>query len=299
MRPEDFFIEQVHQNPFAPSGSGLFGQVNSSDPFALPAGPTFDLELVARIRSGQTTEIDDLEAASALTTLVHDELEEYGTSGQEQLSNSEMRECLMALRSVLHRLGVTDVTVPFRDFKTFRTYWLRNDAHGSWQARREILQSIFNPIHDELADREAQVLSGGLADPVSPRGRTGWTRIDQEIAEIRRHFASAKTPQDYRNVGNDCVIVLEGLSAQAYEPNRHLREGEEEPPVGQTKNRLNRVVEINLPGPANAELRKQIKATIELAQAVKHRNDGDRLTAGIAADSVILLANILRRISAD
>jgi hypothetical protein len=35
---------------------------------------------------------------------------------------------------------------------------------------------------------------------------------------------------------------------------------------------------------------------IEMAQEVKHRSTRNRREAGIAADSVILLANILRRL---
>ena len=41
--------------------------------------------------------------------------------------------------------------------------------------------------------------------------------------------------------------------------------------------RLDRVVETALPGKSNAALRKQAKATIELAQEIKHREAGDRV----------------------
>ena len=142
-------------------------------------------------------------------------------------------------------------------------------------------------------------MSSTLAEPVSPRGRTGWARIDEEIAELRRHFQSAQTPQDYRNVGNDCVIVTEALSRLVYEPARHLREGETEPPISNTKNRLERYVDDAAQGSENAALRKLAKATIEMAQAVKHRTTPTRREAGIAADAVILLANLLRRLSDD
>jgi hypothetical protein len=54
------------------------------------------------------------------------------------------------------------------------------------------------------------------------------------ISELRRHFLAAHSPQDYRNVGLDCVAVTEALSAQVYDPTRHLREGEDEPSVANT-----------------------------------------------------------------
>lgn len=129
--------------------------------------------------------------------------------------------------------------------------------------------------------------------------REGWPRVDQEISELRRHFESASTAQDYSNVGNDCVSTLEALSATAYDRDRHGREGEAELKVAKTRDRLDRFVETELTGPGNAELRRLARATIEAAQPVKHRRETTtRTDAGIAADSVILLANMLRRIAA-
>ncbi len=40
----------------------------------------------------------------------------------------------------------------FRDFESFRSYWIRKGASGAggWQARRDLLADLFNPIHDRL-----------------------------------------------------------------------------------------------------------------------------------------------------
>jgi hypothetical protein len=51
-----------------------------------------------------------------------------------------------------------------------------------------------------------------------------------------------------------------------------------------------------LPGKGNEELRRLAKTTIEAAQAMKHRGTPTRTEVGIAADAVILLANMLRRL---
>lgn len=207
-----------------------------------------------------------------------------------------MRDALLALRAVARRLGMGDIEIPFRDYRSFKTYWLRNDAYGSWQARRELLNAIFDPIHDRLIDLETGVIASSLAQPVSPRGRTGWGKVDEELTEMRRHFEIARTPQDYRNVGNDAVTVTVALSRQVYDPERHLRAGEEEPAVGQTKQRLERFVEDALPGRDSAAARRLVRASIEMAQDVKHSDTPTRREAGLAADAVILLANLLRRL---
>ena len=280
MRPDDFFVE------------------DEDDLFGIPtARPRFDRELVAELRRIPLPGKDDVEVAVALARLVHDGLQVYGTSGHQQLGNAEVRDALLALHAVVKRTGIETLNVPFRDLDTFRTYWTRNDAKGSWQARRDLLSDIFDETHDQLVELESQALTSSLATPVSPLGRTGWARIDEEITELRRHFQSARTPQDYRNAGNDCVTVTEALSAQVYDPSTHLRPGENEPPVDKTKQRLERFVEDALPGAENAAVRKLARASIELAQEVKHSDTPSRRDAGIAADSVIQLANLLRRLA--
>ncbi|WP_322749488.1 MULTISPECIES: hypothetical protein [unclassified Frankia] len=131
--------------------------------------------------------------------------------------------------------------------------------------------------------------------------------VDAEVAELRRHFQIARTEQDYRNIGNDCVILTEALSRQVYDPKLHLQEGEEEPPVGKTKIRIERYVELAAPGSSNDELRRLARSAIAFAfafafafaQQVKHTSTSSRRDAGIAADTVILLANILRRLAED
>ncbi len=270
-----------------------------SEPDLIFGGSTarvFRSDLVRELRSRPVALASDEEVAVGLARLVHDQLAAFGTDGDIDLTDEEMREALLALRAVIDRLGVDDFDPPFRSYDSFKTYWLRNDAYGSWQARRDILNDLFEPVHDRLTALESDTLASTLAEPISPHGGTGWSRVDAEISELRRHFRSARTEQDHRNIGNDCVTVLEAVSQVAYRPARHLREGEEEPPVANTKQRLGRVIEDALPGSENAETRKLARAAIEAAQAVKHRTTPDRLTAGLAADAVILVANMLRRL---
>lgn len=236
----------------------------------------------------------DIEVAVPLARLMHNEFEAYGTRGDAVLSNEGARSALFALRAVLGRLGV-EFKPPFSDFERFRSYWLKNGAHGSWQARRDILEELFEPVHDRLAELHLAAYQSDLATPAGDKVRSGWPGVDEELGELRRHFQAATTPQDYRNIGNDCVIVLERLSEAAYVPERHLPEGQEEPPVSSTKLRFEQIIEAELQGPSKSELRKLARAAIENAQAVKHRTP-DRQSAGIAADSVVLVVSMFRRL---
>lgn len=255
-------------------------------------------DLIEQVHAGPLKSATDAEIAVPLARLVHDEYRNRGTENNPRISGSESRAVMAALKAVLKRLGI-DFRPPFYDFDGFYRYWKNNNGSNSWQARRQMLAELFDPLHEKLADLEAGAVTSTLAVPVTAHPRTGWTRVDEEITELRRHFQNARTEQDYRNVGNDCVIILERLSEVAYVRERHLFEGETEPTVASTKNRLDRVIEVDLAGAQNAALRKLVRAAIEQAQGVKHGATKNRRYAGVAADSAILLANMLRRITDD
>jgi hypothetical protein len=282
MRADDFFTLG-----FATDNSSAAGIRSVS---------VFNHELADRLRQRALPDVDDLDAAIALVQLVHDDLERFGTEGGQRLSDDDIGSALRALRAVLKRLGIS-FEVPFRSFATFKSYWVRHNMSHSWQARRTYLHDVFDPIHQRLVRLEEERFEAQLADPVSPRGRTGWLKVDNEVKELRRRFSTASTPQDYRAVGSHCMGVLEALSRTVYDPTKHLRPGEQEPPADKTKQRLGRYAEDAVPGSDQAELRALIARTIEFAQLVKHRETPTRRAAGIAADAVIMLANVLRRLA--
>ncbi|MBA8823936.1 hypothetical protein FHX42_001265 [Saccharopolyspora lacisalsi] len=254
----------------------------------------FDGTLVDAVRRGPTPDHDELEVAQGLTDLVHEELEAYGTHGRARLTDKESALAIRALHAVLKRLSIT-LELPFRDFTRFRSYWSRNGASGSWQARRDILETFFEPLVTQLTRMEEASLDE-LAEPVSPRRATGWSAVDEEIRELRRRFRTASTPQDYRAVGTHCVGVIEALSRTVYDPAQHLRPGETEPPVNKSKQRIDRYIEAELPGAPNEEFRGLAKRAVAAAHQVKHQTTPNRREAGIASDTVVLLANILRRL---
>lgn len=239
----------------------------------------------------------DLDVALALMDLVRDDLTTSGTegSGKGSLNDDDLRLAVRALQGVTARTG-HEFKLPFRDHTTWRAWWLRNNAHGSWQARRDLLSGLFDEPYAALMSAQEGALRSTLVEAISPHERLGWPEIDTEIGELRRHFRTASTPQDYRAVGNDCVHITEALSRKVYDHASHTPDGEDEPPASQTKTRLDRYITAQLPGSNNAALRKFARASIELAQAVKHSGAPTRTEAGILADAVIALANMLRRL---
>ncbi|QNK51652.1 hypothetical protein H7F30_08140 [Dermacoccus sp. PAMC28757] len=102
--------------------------------------------------------------------------------------------------------------------------------------------------------------------------------------------------QDYRDCGNRCVAVLEALSATVFDPTKHWDAGEKPPPVDKTDLRIGAYIVGRTGGKGNEKLRGLEKKAPALAHKVKHSPSADRVSAGIAADAVILLADMLRRL---
>lgn len=242
----------------------------------------------------------DLAVALALMDLVRDDFQLSGTSGDHRIRDAGMRTAIRALESTSARPGYP-FSLPFRDHAAWKSYWVRQGAPGSggWQARRNLLSDLFDASYATMTaalDRAPEVT---LVEAASEHERLGWPEVDTEVGELRRHFRAARTSQDYRAVGNDSVHITEAMSREVYVHERHTPAGEEEPPVTKTKLRFDRYIDSQLPGSDNTELRKLARATIEMAQAVKHRGTPTRREAGLAADAVILLANMLRRLAED
>lgn len=282
MQDDNWFIEDVSDDP-------VWGSALTS--------VSLNHELLDRASTG-TLEQRDIDVAMSLTTLVHDEYQEFGTSGKNRIAeNKDIASVQRVLVTVLSRLGIT-LDLPWRDYDRFKSYWLKNNGYGSWQARREILAGFFDPLFESLEGR-LQGGSGGLAESVSPHSVTGWPRVDLEVTALRERFESARTSQDYRDVGNRCIAVLEAVGEVVYDPEKHLRDGEEVPGRDKSKQRLERYLEDSLAGRSNAKVRGLATKVIELAHSVKHQTDPTRRDSGIAADATVLLVTILRRAEQD
>lgn len=146
-----------------------------------------DEELITSLRRSPLDGTDDLQVALALLDLVRGELEEFGTTGDSVLTNLQVENAIRTLEAVTRRVGV-DLKVPFRDFARFHSYWVRNNAYGSWAARRHILDELFEPPRERLIALDDSRFSpllperslANLKDPVA---------IHEHLRRIQRAIA--------------------------------------------------------------------------------------------------------------
>lgn len=255
-------------------------------------------DLIKNLARGPIAGDDDLESAMSLARLVRGAYTSFGTDGTANVEPEESRIILRALRMMLERRGLT-FDPPWRDYDSFKSHWVSVGASGSggWQARRDIIGQHFAPIIEALEKAEDDQIRSDLVEPVSPHAHTGWARVDTEIAGLRQRFRTATAMQDYRDCGNRSVAVLEALSATVFDPAKHWAAGEKPPPVDKTDLRIGAYIAERMGGKENEELRGLVKKASAFAHKVKHSPRADRVNAGIAADAVILLANILRRLA--
>lgn len=280
----------------------LFDPVKDEDIFGFVTVKHAKLktDLIDGLAKAPRADIDELELAKTLLTVLRDDFVSFGTSGDMRLDDQTVKIVLRTARIVTKRNNLTEPKLPFRDFSGFGDYWRKEgmSGGGSWAVRRGFIQDIFNPIIDAIEERQDEIYFTQLSTPVAEQPVIGdWVKLKDEITQLRNRFATAKTPQDFSAVGTACVRIIEGISRIAYKQEIHGEPTDtSEPPVDKTNIRIGRVIEYGLDGRKNAELRLLAKSSSEVAHKVKHATTPNALQAGIACDATILLASIVQRI---
>lgn len=267
--------------------SDLFETLVEEDIFGFETPTLKDLkvDLVNQIAKSPHATWSDADVLKVLLNLVQGDFIAFGTSGPVSLSDSEVKICLRAIRSILSRSDFGELDLPFRDFSGFGDWWRKEgmSGGGSWAVRRGYIQDKFQPILDKIEDKEEQEFLANLSDPVTDLSDfKTWAEIKSEIIQLRSRFSGAKTHQDFSSVGTACVRVIEGLSRVAYDHDIHTQNaGDPEPPVDKTDIRIGRVIEVGLSGRKNEQLRALAKASSAAAHRVKHGRTPNKLQAGI------------------
>lgn len=253
-------------------------------------------DLLERLRRGSIDEFNDLDAALDLVELCHKELTSYATERDHRLSDADMGLVFRALKITLIRLGV-EADLPFRNFTSFQDFWIEQGAvgEGSWRRRRSLIEVAFSSLRTALETLEENRLTKPLSNPIEQQGPS-WPDVDAELRELRRKFGMAVTPQDFRALGTNFIGVLEAVGDAIHSPREDLCEGEKAIPRDKPKIRIERFLERKITL-EHSTLKNQVKTTLELAHKVKHSQSPNALMTGVAADSIILLASIIRRIA--
>lgn len=176
---------------------------------------------VERLRTTTLDDVTDLDAAYALARIAWTELEAFGTSGGQRLDDDEIALLLRSLTGVLRRLK-TPLELPFRDFKSFKSFWKQQGMSDSYEARRSYLGRIFEPVlkkldayHPHLAP--GRVSSHRITEVTRRRLREGlptawWGTLD-ELQFLERLYDLNNLPSldpkhvtAAEDIGHHCIL---------------------------------------------------------------------------------------------
>lgn len=257
---------------------------------------TYNIDKLRDLEHSYVPISGDIKIIQDLVVDLQNQLVKFATDKSQTLGNLESRILISATNTFLKRNDLGTLNLPFRDLDEFLTYWIDKGltGYGSWQMRRMELQNLFEPVHERISKLLDSPFENRLVETVHSPKR--WAQLHLEVQSLRQTASKAKTHQDFRKVGSDCVAVLETLSAVAFNPERHLIAGEVEPPKDKVIVRLDRVIEIELAGSDNSKLRSLFRASLALSQSSKHNLAGDGIKSVIAADSAIYLVSIFEHL---
>lgn len=249
----------------------------------------YDPARIKRLRDGNAGE-DDRDGARYLI----DELQKASIRGAKDptgTNGSRYRELMVALQATTERLDIK--FAPERDSLGALVKLHPEIATGGSLIAGVVARRQFEPLLealDEPADRQ-------VLEPIG-LPQTGWDRVDQDIAELRKNAAGATSGHDRGAVGRLCREVLVSVAKTAYDEDRHgpLSEREEGAGGGTVMRKLEAILAKEASGSSHAELRSVLRKTMEFANTIQHRAGASDAEAMICADITIALTAAFRRL---
>ena len=140
-------------------------------------------------------------------------------------------------------------------------------------------------------------------EAVAPRGPTsdvGWLDVEDEVRQLTERLRTAYTVSDYQDIGLRCRTILITLGRLGFDPMRHAREGERPPKGDNAKERLARIVAVELTEADEVKLGALVATacanTWSAACELVHDRSAGRSKATIVAGSTLFVVRAIRQI---
>lgn len=125
----------------------------------------------------------------------------------------------------------------------------------------------------------------------------GWPRVQIELLTAQQDLNTATNPNEFEKVGHQCREVLISLAQVVYDQEHHPPIDDKTPSDTDAKRMLEAVIAADYTGAANQELRKMIRAAVDVANKLQHNRTADRTDATFcleATTSVVQMLAILK-----
>jgi len=129
------------------------------------------------------------------------------------------------------------------------------------------------------------------------REPTGWEKVDRQLQEAKFGLDTAVTEEQFQSVGLICREALISVAEAAFDPARHLPIDVVEPSKTDARRLLEALIESELSGGSNEEVRAYAKAALRLAIALQHRRTADFRMASMCCEATASVVNIIAIVS--
>ena len=187
----------------------------------------------------------------------------------------------------LQAMGIQDPN-PYADLWEWYNKWSSGDL-PTWQSRRIYIREMYSPLLGMLHSGGPSVQALGAP--------TGWARVDRCMDKVRRKLAEARDEEDFQGVGLLCREAIISVAQVVYDPERHRTLDGKSPSPTDAKRQIEAYIATKLAGPSNEALRKQARASLDLANALQHKRTAGFRLAALAAEATTAIINVLAIVS--
>lgn len=188
---------------------------------------------------------------------------------------------------------------PDQERRILRVYQAGIDRYGRLGRRllpgaRMLLASLERDGHYAV---DGTILLLPDFDPHGPlEGTTGWDALDLELSKLRYEYRRANDPHAFNSVGLHCLRAISLVASLVFDP-ADLPPDVDMPGPADAKARIDHFLAARSKGRRFENLQKIAKAAHAQANAAKHRDHANRVDAGIAVASVVVLAESIRLVA--
>ena len=177
---------------------------------------------------------------------------------------------------------------PYEDLWAWYGHW--SSELGTYASRRIHISGLANPVRERL---EAMLDGVQVSDPGNEPTPT-WAALDARVDGIANELRTARTTDDYQDVGRRCREVLIDAAKLIADPSI-VPVGQNAPQAANAKAWLDLFLASRAGGRSHAELRKFIPVAWDLAQKVTHGDIG-RVDTYAAAQATVLVVRTLQQL---
>lgn len=204
--------------------------------------------------------------------------------------DSEYKRRRRKIRPGLQRLGIED---PF-PWPDLYQWWGFCSAPRmtTYMQRRTYVAEIAEPVLDELERRRS-----GLVDWSRGGGSVTWATLQGRLDGLRGELNRARTHDDLQDVGRRAREIIIDAANMVFDESM-LPDNEPTPSPNDAKRRIEFYLNHRVPGQSQADLRRVVRAVMDLANTVTHSDSISRVDAYATAQATVFIVRTLQEMSA-